>query len=104
MPTLSRDRRVVALDIPPFAITGPHPKGLLDEATYVRLMLGFVEAVGLERFIAVGNSLGGFLLASGSRSARAGATLCLLDPLAARSGCRWPSLPSKSRWARPTSP
>ncbi|HCH99207.1 MAG: hypothetical protein CME00_11700 [Geminicoccus sp.] len=61
MPDLSRDRRVVALDIPPFAITGPHPKGLLDEAMYMQLMLGFVDAVGLERFIAVGNSLGGFL-------------------------------------------
>jgi len=81
MPTLSRNRRVVALDIPPFAITGPHPKGLLDEATYMQLMLGFVDAVGLERFIAVGNSLGGFLSwRLAVEAPERVQALCLLDP------------------------
>ena len=60
-PTLAADRRVIALDVPPFAITGPSPKGRLDEATYMALLLGFLDAVGVERFIPVGNSLGGFL-------------------------------------------
>ena len=106
MPTLSRDRRVVALDIPPFAITGPHPKGLLDEATYMQLMLGFVDAVGRERFIAVGNSLGGFLSwRLAVEAPERVQALCLLDPAGGTERCRWLSPPSRSRaWARPTSP
>ena len=106
MPTLSHDRRVVALDIPPFAITGPHPKGLLDEATYMQLMLGFVDAVGLERFIAVGNSLGGFSRGVWPWKRPSGCRPCACSTrLAAQNGCRWLSPPSRSRaWARPTSP
>jgi len=61
IPSLSCNRRVVALDIPPFAITGPHPKGMLDEETYMNFMMKFVDAVGLDEFITVGNSLGGYL-------------------------------------------
>lgn len=61
VPHLSADRRVVALDVPPFAITGPYPKGRLDETTYMALLLEFADKVGLESFIPVGNSLGGFL-------------------------------------------
>lgn len=60
-PFLAENRRVIALDIPPFAITGPHPDGRLDEQTYMRLLQSFADKLGLEQFIAVGNSLGGFL-------------------------------------------
>lgn len=60
-PFLSEDRRVVSLDIPPFAITGPYSGGKLDEATYMRLLLTFADTLGLDSFMPVGNSLGGFL-------------------------------------------
>lgn len=60
-PHLAEQRRVIALDIPPFAITGPHPKGRLDEQTYMSLLLAFIDRLGVDRFIPVGNSLGGFL-------------------------------------------
>jgi len=60
-PDLSTDRRVIALDVPPFAITGPYAKGRLDEATYMALLLEFADKIGLDSFIPVGNSLGGFL-------------------------------------------
>ena len=78
---LAKGRRVVSLDVPPFAITGPYPQGRLDEATYMSLLLEFADKVGLERFIPVGNSLGGFLSwRLAVEVPERVQALCLLDP------------------------
>ncbi len=53
--------RVIAVDVPPFAITGP----LRDRPSNPEAVLGFLhelfDALGLDSFFLAGNSLGGFL-------------------------------------------
>lgn len=56
---LSRTRRVIRFDLPGFALTGPHPKDDYSIDAYVRFVAGVMDALGVQRFVLGGNSLGG---------------------------------------------
>jgi pimeloyl-ACP methyl ester carboxylesterase len=57
-----RDKyRVVSLDLPGFGLTGPFPDGDYRLVRYLRFLAGFLDRIGAERFVLVGNSFGGFL-------------------------------------------
>ncbi len=56
---LRGERRVVRLDLPGFGLTGPRADGDYSIAAYVRFVLGVLDALGIERFVLAGNSLGG---------------------------------------------
>lgn len=58
---LARTRRVVRFDLPAFGLTGPSPAGDYSIESYVRTVLGVADALGVERFIVAGNSLGGYV-------------------------------------------
>ncbi len=54
-------RRVVRFDIPGFGLTGPSPTGNYTIESYVRTVIAVADALGVERFIVAGNSLGGYV-------------------------------------------
>jgi pimeloyl-ACP methyl ester carboxylesterase len=56
---LSPSHRVVRLDLPAFALTGPRPDGDYRLDTYVEFLDRFVAKVGVSKFALAGNSLGG---------------------------------------------
>ncbi|MCX7201556.1 MAG: alpha/beta hydrolase [Burkholderiales bacterium] len=56
---LSREFRVVRLDLPGFGLTGPHPSGDYSPAAMVDFLERFADAAGLQQFVVAGNSLGG---------------------------------------------
>jgi len=58
---LSDQFRVIAIDVPPFAITGPLPHGKTTPNTVVHFINAVAEKLGLTRFNLAGNSLGGYL-------------------------------------------
>ena len=58
MPALARDRRVLAPDLAGFGRTPVPPEGM-RLSTLASYLDGFLDAVGVERAILVGNSLGG---------------------------------------------
>jgi len=58
---LAGDFRVIALDVPPFAITGPLPNGPTNPQACLRFLHRVFDALGLTAFHLAGNSLGGFL-------------------------------------------
>jgi pimeloyl-ACP methyl ester carboxylesterase len=53
------ERRVVRLDLPAFGLTGPIASGDYRISAYVDFLDHFVAALGLDRFVVGGNSLGG---------------------------------------------
>lgn len=57
--TLSGTRRVIRLDLPGFGLTGPHPQGDYSIDAYVRLVAATLDALGVQRVVLAGNSLGG---------------------------------------------
>lgn len=58
---LSRDRRVVRFDLPGFGLTGPSPDGVYTIERYAEFVLAVADALGLDRFVLAGNSLGGYV-------------------------------------------
>ncbi|WP_166398005.1 alpha/beta fold hydrolase [Rubrobacter marinus] len=58
MPALARDRRVLAPDLAGFGRV-PVPREGMRLSALVRYLAGFLDAVGVERAVLVGNSLGG---------------------------------------------
>jgi pimeloyl-ACP methyl ester carboxylesterase len=56
---LSRERRVVSMDLPGFGLTGPSPDGDYSIARYVRFLAALLDALGVRRCVLAGNSLGG---------------------------------------------
>jgi pimeloyl-ACP methyl ester carboxylesterase len=53
-------RRVIRFDLPGFGLTGPLPPlARYDFETYVRVVLGVFDALGLDRVVLAGNSFGG---------------------------------------------
>jgi pimeloyl-ACP methyl ester carboxylesterase len=55
---LSHDHRVLAVDLPGFGDSGK-PVRAYDPAFYARWLVAFLDAVGVERAVLVGNSMGG---------------------------------------------
>lgn len=51
--------QVVRLDMPAFALTGPHKDGEYSYDFYVQFLDEFVQRIGLDTFALAGNSLGG---------------------------------------------
>jgi pimeloyl-ACP methyl ester carboxylesterase len=58
---LSPSHRVVRLDLPAFALTGPRPDGDYRLDTYVEFLDHFAARMGLGKFALAGNSFGGAL-------------------------------------------
>lgn len=52
-------RRVIRVDLPGFALTGPQPQGDYSIAAYTRFVGGLLDALGVQRCVLAGNSLGG---------------------------------------------
>jgi pimeloyl-ACP methyl ester carboxylesterase len=56
---LSSTRRVVTVDLPGFGLTGPDPANDYTNARYVRFVIALADALKMQRFVLVGNSMGG---------------------------------------------
>jgi pimeloyl-ACP methyl ester carboxylesterase len=60
---LQGQRRVITFDLPGFGLTGPfagqYPAGDYRGDTYARFVLDLMDALGVQRFVIGGNSLGG---------------------------------------------
>jgi pimeloyl-ACP methyl ester carboxylesterase len=56
---LSATHRVVRLDLPGFGLTGPDPTGDYSDTRAIRVLIGLMDQLGIERASLVGNSLGG---------------------------------------------
>ncbi|WP_456299915.1 alpha/beta fold hydrolase [Falsiroseomonas oryzae] len=56
---LDAERRVIRLDLPGFALTGPDPTGDYSDLRAVALLAGLLDAVGVPRADVVGSSMGG---------------------------------------------
>lgn len=56
---LKAERRVITVDIPGFGLTGPEPRGNYHIDRYTDFVLGFLDQLGVQRFVLGGNSLGG---------------------------------------------
>lgn len=52
-------RRVIRFDLPGFGLTGPNVTGDYSDAAHARFVIDVADALGLSRFVAGGNSLGG---------------------------------------------
>jgi pimeloyl-ACP methyl ester carboxylesterase len=58
---LSRERRVIRVDLPGFGLTGPAPDGDYRVERYVEFVSELLDALGVRRFVVVGNSFGGWV-------------------------------------------
>jgi pimeloyl-ACP methyl ester carboxylesterase len=56
---LKDKRRVIRVDLPGFALTGPNPQNDYSTEAYVDFVRALVDQLGLKRFVLGGNSLGG---------------------------------------------
>jgi pimeloyl-ACP methyl ester carboxylesterase len=56
---LKGQRRVIRMDLPGFALTGPNRQDDYSIDTYVLFVRAFLDKLGLERVVLGGNSLGG---------------------------------------------
>lgn len=56
---LKGERRVITVDTPGFGLTGPEPRGNYHIDRYTDFILGFLDKLGVQRFVLGGNSLGG---------------------------------------------
>lgn len=78
---LRADRRVIAVDLPGFALTDPFPDGDYAAERYVAFVRRFLDHLGIPRAVVGGNSLGGqvaWMLAVADPARVAG--LVLVDP------------------------
>jgi len=58
---LSKDYRVVRLDLPAFGLTGPVPSGNYSIDRYLTMVDGLMDHLGVERFAIAGISYGGLV-------------------------------------------
>jgi pimeloyl-ACP methyl ester carboxylesterase len=58
---LAPARRVVRMDLPGFGLTGPAPDGDYRIERYVEFVTALLDALGIERCVLAGNSLGGWI-------------------------------------------
>jgi pimeloyl-ACP methyl ester carboxylesterase len=58
---LAQDRRVVRFDLPGFGLTGPTRDGVYTIERYSETVVAGADALGLDRFVLAGNSLGGYV-------------------------------------------
>lgn len=58
---LRGQRRVIRLDLPGFALTGPSPKNDYSAEAYVNTVTALLNQMGVRRFVVGGNSLGGLV-------------------------------------------
>lgn len=56
---LRGERRVIRVDLPGFALTGPHPRDDYSMPAYAEFVRGLADQLQLRRFVLAGNSLGG---------------------------------------------
>lgn len=56
---LKATRRVITFDLPGFGLTGPNAQGDYRGDSYARFLLSLMDALGVQRFVVGGNSLGG---------------------------------------------
>ena len=56
---LRGSRRVIRFDLPGFGLTGPNIAGDYSDASYAQFVIDLADAMGLQRFVVGGNSLGG---------------------------------------------
>jgi len=56
---LSPSRRVIRFDLPGFGLTGPSADGRYSIESYVEVVIGVLDALGVKRCVLAGNSLGG---------------------------------------------
>ena len=56
---LRGQRRVIRFDLPGFGLTGPNAAADYSDASYARFVVDLADALGLQRFVIAGNSLGG---------------------------------------------
>ncbi len=56
---LKAERRVITMDTPGFGLTGPEPRSNYHIDRYTDFILGFLDQLGVQRFVLGGNSLGG---------------------------------------------
>ncbi len=56
---LRGQRRVIRFDLPGFGLTGPRADGNYSIAAYVHFVSATLDALGVQRFVLTGNSLGG---------------------------------------------
>jgi pimeloyl-ACP methyl ester carboxylesterase len=57
--TLSKDRRVIRMDLPGYGLTGPFPDRDYSIENYVSFLAQFLDSMGIETCVLAGNSLGG---------------------------------------------
>ena len=56
---LRGEHRVIRMDLPGFGLTGPSPTDDYTSAAYTRFVAELLDSLGVVRFVAAGNSLGG---------------------------------------------
>jgi pimeloyl-ACP methyl ester carboxylesterase len=56
---LSKDYRLISIDLPGHGLTGANPRGAYDYDTYINVVHHVVEKLDLRKFILVGHSMGG---------------------------------------------
>ncbi|WNJ16451.1 alpha/beta hydrolase [Pontibacter sp. G13] len=61
MDTLSKDFEVVALDLPGFGLTGPHPEGKYGIEDYSEAVFTLMDSLKIDQAAIAGNSLGGMI-------------------------------------------
>lgn len=59
--TLAKERRVIRFDLPGFGLTGPSKDGVYSIERYIETVIAVVDALGVQRFVLAGNSLGGYV-------------------------------------------
>lgn len=58
---LSRERRVIRVDLPGFGLTGPAPDGDYRVERYVEFVHGLLDALDVQQYVLGGNSFGGWV-------------------------------------------
>ncbi|TAH20578.1 MAG: alpha/beta hydrolase [Cytophagales bacterium] len=56
---LKQKRRVIRMDLPAYGLTGANPSGDYSNQSYVSFLHAFLEKIGVEKCVLIGNSLGG---------------------------------------------
>ncbi|MDB5283209.1 MAG: alpha/beta hydrolase fold containing protein [Bacteroidota bacterium] len=59
--SLSKQYRVIRMDIPCFGLTGPNADNIYDAAYYVSFMQKLLDSLGVKECYMAGSSLGGFI-------------------------------------------
>jgi len=58
---LTTQRRVIRFDLPAFGLTGPEPNSNYTIEHYAKVVTSVMDALGVEKAILAGNSLGGYI-------------------------------------------